>query len=200
MLGAVDRGAEIDFFPPPLYDDHMISAKGGREMDRQLCETAAEELRDLVARHTEISEKGFAVDLREETERWLGAIRAAGAKKAYRLIGRTLCELYERRFGKPYLFSEECLAFEIAYHANAYFWARGTAGFARHLTTRLFSREALLEHCEVIDISTDDTAARRQRLMFGYARGVRPCYRNTEQDPFDRSTLAKRIAGSRKRK
>lgn len=162
-------------------------------MDHQAAEA---ELRELTERHTEISEKGFAVDLSRETARWSAAVRALGAKQAYSLMSRTLCDLYERRFGKAFLFSARCVAFEIAYHAEAYFWTRGFSGHARHLTTLLFKRWELARHCEVVDISTDDVVSRRQRLMFGYARGVRPLYRGTAEDPFERGELFKRIAGS----
>ena len=168
-------------------------------MERMLCRPEQEELVCLVARHAALSEKGFALDLREETERWYQAIGALGAKEAYGLIGDVLCELYALRYGKEYLFSGRCLAFEIAYHANAYFWTQGLGGLPRHVTTLLFSRKELERHCEVVDISTDDVSERRQRLMFGYARGVRPRYRHTPEDPFDRSSLLKRIAGCRKK-
>ncbi len=168
-------------------------------MERTLCRPEREELVRLVARHAELFEKGFALDLREETERWYHAIRALGAKEAYGLIGDVLCELYALQYGKEFLFTSRCLAFEIAYHANAYFWTQGLRGLPRHVTTLLFSRVELARHCEVVDISTDDAAERRQRLMFGYARGVRPRYRNTPEDPFDRSSLLKRITGCRKK-
>ena len=168
-------------------------------MERMLFRPEQEELVRLVARHSALSEKGFALDLGKETEQWYHAIRALGAKEAYGLIGDVLCELYAIQYGKEYLFSRRCLAFEIAYHANAYFWTQGLRGLPRHVTTLLFLRAELERHCEIVDISTDDAAERRQRLMFGYPRGVRPCYRHTAEDPFDRSSLFKRIAGSRKK-
>ena len=115
-------------------------------------------------------------------------------------MGEELCALYEERFGREHLFSSACLRFEIAYHADAYFWSLGVRGFLRHPTTLLFSREELKRHCEVIDISTDDVLRRRQRLMFGYARGVRAQYRNTEADPFNRRALPGKIRDGWKRK
>ena len=169
-------------------------------MEQTLTAAAEAELKELTERHSEVFEKGFAVDLREETGRWHRAVRALGAKRAYALMSRTLCSLYERRFGKSFLFSERCLAFELGYHAEAYFWTQGFGGHFRHLTTLLFGREELARHCEVVDISTDDVESFRQRTMFAYARGVRPCYRNTAADPFDRSSLLRRIAGERRRR
>ena len=161
--------------------------------------SAAEELRALTLRHSEVFEKGFAVDLRRETARWHEAVRALGAKRAYALMSETLCARYAERFGREFLFSQDCVAFEIAYHAEAYFRTQGFSGHARHLTTLLFDRAALARHCEVIDVSVDDVSSFRQRLMFGYARGVRPCYRNTERDPFDRSAPLARLIGRRKK-
>jgi len=147
-------------------------------------EQARAQMQRLCAQHTSFSEKGFAVDLRQETETWYRVIRTLGRREAYRLMSALLCERYRERFGREYLFGESCVAFEIAYHADAYFWARGLTEFGRHITTLLFRRDELLRHCEVIDISTDDVSIVRQRAMFGYAAGVRPCYRCTPSDPF----------------
>lgn len=153
-------------------------------MDLQKSEAAQAELRRLCETYTETRETGFAVDLRRETDHWYRAVSALGRREAYRLISSFLCEDYLRRYGRPFLFCEECVAFEIAYHADAYFWARALAHHGRHITTLLFAREKLLSHCEVVDISVADTASFRQRAMFDYAAGVRDCYRNTPADPF----------------
>lgn len=146
-------------------------------------ETAEDLLGTLCDKFGEIKEKGFAVDLRAEPAAWKRAVSALGPRRAYRLMSERLCAAYERRFGRPFLFSEECVAFEIAYHAEAYFWALGYGG-KRHVSTLLFSREELARHCEIIDISTDDVAVAKQRLMFSYAAGIRSCYRGTAADPF----------------
>ena len=145
---------------------------------------ARAELQRLCAEHTTVSEKGFAVDLRQETEAWHSAIRSLGRSEAYRLMSDFLCESYQLHFGRPFLFDEGCVAFEIAYHADTYFWACGLKNSSRHITTLLFKRTELLRHCEVIDISTDDILSFRQRAMFDYAASVRPCYRSTPADPF----------------
>ena len=149
-------------------------------------ENARRELRRLTEAYTALTEKGFAVDLRKETAAWHAAVLSLGAHEAYKLMSELLCSAYARRYGREYLFTEKCVAFEIDFHAEAYFWTQGLAGHVRHPSTLLFSREELMRHCRVIDISVDDVNKPRQRLMFGYEEGVRPCYRNTEQDPFDR--------------
>ena len=150
-------------------------------------------LRALTDRHSAVTEKGFAVDLRRDTAAWRRAVSALGRHRAYRLMAGRLCALYESRFGRPFLFSERCVAFEIAYHAEAYFWTQGLGG-RRHVSTLLYPRGALVWHCEVVDISTDDTAVWKQRTMFGYAAGVRPCWRGTEHDPFVRRGMIRRLA------
>ena len=149
---------------------------------------AAAELAELTLRASAISESGFAVDLRKETQSWRRLVRSLGRKRAYRLMAETLCEQYRRQFGREFLFSVPCVAFEIGYHADAYFWTRG--GWpTRHVSTLLFRRSVLARHCEVVDISTEDLGLWKQRLMFGYAAGVRACYRRTAADPFERLPL-----------
>lgn len=171
-------------------------------MDGAGTQTNRDELAALCLRSTVFSEKGFALDLRGETARWQALVADLGRREAYRLAADTLCAEYERRFGRAFLFSNACVAFEIAYHADAYFWTRGYRHHGRHMTTLLFAREKLAAHCEVVDISTDDVAVTKQRVMFGYAAGVRPCYRRTESDPFERRLfgLARRKKGREKEK
>lgn len=170
---------------------HKMELSKGREgrgvhMPQHSDKEQMRRLAELCLRCTEISEKGFAVDLRKQTQQWQALVSALGRRQAYRLMSRTLCEAYRQRFGREFLFSESCVAFELAYHADAYFWTQGFRHPGRHLTTLLFAREELARHCEVIDISTDDVAVFKQSAMFGYAAGVRPCYRKTPQDPFER--------------
>lgn len=153
-------------------------------MKRQTKEEARQTLLRLTEEHTRLSETGFAIDLRQETEEWACAVRTLGRHEAYRTMSAFLCARYRESFGREYLFSEKCVAFEIAYHADAYFWALRPGRSARHITTLLFRRDELLRHCEVIDISTEDVSVFRQRMMFSYAAGVRPCYRGTPGDPF----------------
>ena len=195
--------AAIDIYPYAFYDSHTSAIpveRGETDVEGvENTERARRELHRLTEAYTILTEKGFAVDLRKETAAWHAAVLSLGAKAGYRLMSELLCAAYARRFGREYLFTEECLAFEIAYHAEAYFWTQGLAGHTRHLSTLLFSREELVRHCRMIDISVDDVRNPRQRLMFGYERGVRPCWRNTEQDPFDRGRALKRSAPARKR-
>ena len=155
--------------------------------------TARARLRRLLKRDGRMNVNGFSVDLRRDTKRWDRAIRALGPARAYRFMSDTLCKSYRRRYGKDFLFSERCVAFEIAYHANAYFWTQGFGGYARHLTTLLFDRKSLSRHCGVVDVFSYDTKDLKQRLMFGYARGVRRRYRNTAEDPFRRGVLFARL-------
>ncbi len=164
-----------------------------RERYAALKEGDRRELRSLLTDCVKMSEVGFAIDLESQQERWNSFLKKTGLHAGYRLMADGLSEVYRERYGRPYLFTENCMAYEIEYHADAFFWARGYRGYRRNITSFLFSREKLISHCRVIDISTDDTASRRQRLMFRYRRGVRPEYRNTPMDPFDRSPWPVRL-------
>ena len=159
------------------------------------------ELIVLLKESVEMTEKGFAVDLERRAERWDTLLKSIGLHRGYRLMAERLSDTYTEAYGRPYLFTEKCMAYEIEYHADAYFWANGYRGYRRNVTSWLFGREELISHCRTVDISTDDIASTRQRLMFGYRRGVRPEYRNTPADPFDRSPwpvrLLRRIRGGR---
>ena len=141
---------------------------------------------DILCREfAEITEAGFAIRLDQAQKEWDAAIRAAGRKEAYRRMAEWLCRAYQERFGREYLFTEKCVAFEIQFHADAYFSVT-VGGYPRHVGTLPFSGEALISHCRVIDISTEDVKSLKQRLMFGYRRGIRKCWRGTPRDPFRR--------------
>ena len=139
----------------------------------------------LCKAHTEIREDGFSVNLERERTQWDAAIRAAGRRRAYRSMAECICRLYGEKYGREFLFTEKCVAFEIQFHADAYF-AVTVGGYPRHIATLPFSRNALISHCRVIDISVDDVKDLKQRCLFRYRRGVRPSLRGTERDPFRR--------------
>ena len=144
------------------------------------------ELLALLYDSTSFYETGFSVDLKRKPDRWHALVSAIGAGRSCALMAEALCSRYRELFGRDFLFSERCVAFELRYHLAAYLWAMGYPGHRRHVTTFLFSREKLIGHCQEIDISADDAASLRQRLMFGYKRSVRPVYRSTPADPFRR--------------
>lgn len=137
----------------------------------------------LTEKHTDITENGFSIHLDAERELWDAAIRAAGRRSAYRQMAEQLCRMYRERFGREFLFTERCMAFEIQFHADAYL-AVTVGGYPRHVGTLPFSRDALIEHCCSIEIDVEDVKSLRQRLMFRYRQGIRPCYKGTEADPF----------------
>ena len=160
---------------------------------RPVTEADMRELDSLLRQSVHMSETGFAIELEALAERWDALLKRTGLHRGYRLAADALSEEYRAAYGRPYLFSEKCMAYEIEYHADAFFWAAGYRGYRRNVTSFLFSRQELISHCRVIDISTEDTASRRQRLMFRYRSGVRPEYRNTPADPFDRAPFFRRL-------
>ena len=143
-------------------------------------------LYSLLESYTKITPDGFSVDIATEHETWDDCIKALGVRNAYRLMADRLCELYNERYGEEFLFSNECVAYEIEYHVDAFMTMQGYSGYIRNVTTMLFSRESLIEHCKEVDISVKDVDNFRQRTMFGYRRGIRACYKGTERDPFSK--------------
>lgn len=138
----------------------------------------------LTEQHTDITEEGFSIRLSDAPAEWDAAIKAVGIHAAYAAMADRLCELYRLRFGREFLFTNACVTYEIEFHADAYFCAMGYSGYVRNVTTLAFTKQQLISHCEWIDISTEDAHDLRQKLMFGYVRGVRECYRGTEADPY----------------
>ncbi len=158
-----------------------------------------EELYALLDESTSMEEKGFSIDLQTREREWNRCIDRLGTRQSYRLMAERLCEEYRERYGREFLFSVPCVAYEIRFHANAFLWAKGYPGYLRNVSTWLFSRAKLILHCKEVDISTDDVQSLRQRLMFRYRRGVRTCYRGGDADPFDRRGLLHRLSGPRRK-
>ena len=147
---------------------------------------AKTELLTLLSENTAFNDTGFSIDLKTAPDRWYRCVSALGIRECCSFIAEALCREYLARFGREFLFSAPCVAWEIHYHLEAYLWAMGYPGCRRNITTYLFTRKKLILHCQEIDISVSDVFSRRQRLMFGYKKGVRPVYRNTPADPFRR--------------
>lgn len=138
---------------------------------------AEQDLNALLEKYTTFRKTGFSVDLTGDPKAWDACIRKLGQPKAYELMSAWLCAQYKERYGREYLFDDPCVAFELEYHIAAYLWALGYVGYSRHITTLLFSREQLIQHCESVDISVRDIKDAKQRIIFGYDSGIRPSCR-----------------------
>ncbi len=145
---------------------------------------STEALKTLLEKNTAFSESGFSLDLSHAHPEFDRCLRAFGHARGYALMAEYLCEAYRRRYGAPFLFTEKCVAWELKYHIDAFMAVQGYPGYHRHVSTRLYNRAALIAHCKEVDIDVHDVASIKQRLMFGYRRGLRPCWRGTEKDPF----------------
>ncbi|MBR2832156.1 MAG: hypothetical protein IKE57_04425 [Oscillospiraceae bacterium] len=139
---------------------------------------------ELLDRHTTFVENGFSVDLEPETLRWRDLAAQLGAKELCRIMSGHLCARFRERSGREFLFSDECVAYELEYHLRGYLWARGYGGWGRHITTWLLPRSLVLARCKEIDISSDDIASLPQLIVFRYRKGIRESYKNTPDDPF----------------
>ena len=152
-------------------------------------------LDSLVTQHTIYSEQGFSVHLEKDTEKWDLAISFLGPRRAYRLMAEHLCGVYAEKYARPYLFHEGCVAYELGYHINAYLSMLGCHGYHRHITTLIFTKKQLIDHCQSVEISTGDVHDLKQRVMFRYRTGIRPCYRRTADDPY--ATAYEFLGGTR---
>ena len=121
------------------------------------------------------------------------AIKSYGIQKSYNYIANQLCNQYESNYGEAFLFSNECVSYEIEYHIDAYMCATDHGGYNRNITTYFFSFDSLKLHCRMVDISTDDVYDYKQSTMFGYMNGIRKEYQYTDKDPFYYARIVQRI-------
>jgi len=161
--------------------------------ERRRIDPSAAGLCALLDSCTDMSPTGFSVRVALRTDEWDACLRTLGIRRACALMAVRLCERYHAVYGREFLFSERCVAYELKYHLDAYLWARGYRGYYRNITTWLFSRKKLILHCKETDISTRDIDNKKQRIMFGYKKGVREACKNTPRDPFDRRSLFRRV-------
>jgi len=145
---------------------------------------------NFVDEQSNINENGFSIDIQSSTKTWDCFFKEIGIHKAYNLISKHLCNRYLSNYGEEFLFSDSCVAYEIEYHADAYMWTQNYSGYSRNITTYLFSRETLIEHCKTIEIFTSDVYNFKQSLCFDYYNGIRDCYKGTDREPYERIYLS----------
>ena len=143
-------------------------------MEKPEAAAAAEaRLEGLIAENLTVGEGRISLDLQRDPGAWDSVIRTLGRKRAYRALAEGICARYAAERGEPFPFTEDCVAYELGYHINAYLRTQGFRGYPRHVTPLLFSRDALIRHCRTVEIDKADLNNLRQRLMFRYKKGLR---------------------------
>ena len=132
-----------------------------------------EELENLLDEYTDISPTGFAIDINTDHKRWDRCIKALGVQAAYDYMSEYLCQKYWDKYGLEFLFTEECVSYEIEYHVDAYMCMMGYSGYKRNFTTWFFTKSELVDRCGTVNISTKDIDSFLQSTMFGYKKGIR---------------------------
>jgi hypothetical protein len=105
--------------------------------------------------------------------------------------------LFNEKYHREFLFSEECVSNEIKYHCFGYWWVVDKAniscpqlyypGWVKYcLTTKnaLGFAAWLKICCESIGIGEWEVNLKDQAMAFGYFDGIRDTYKNTKSDPF----------------
>ncbi len=182
----------LDFFREAGIIVAAMSGEGSILKDTQAAhkeknpESAEQELRRLLDKNTRYQEEGFTVCLEADAADWDRVIRRLGRKRAYRLMGERICQRYLAETGEEFLFDVRCVAFELQFHFDIYLRTAGFRGYPLHPASLAFSRASLLRHTKDVDVYPADARDLKQRLLFGYRRGVRKDYRGTGKDPFRR--------------
>ena len=152
--------------------------------DKDTEEEERRKLRTLLDTYTTMDEFGFSIDIDSEDDAWNNCIISIGVQESYDYMSDYLRQKYNDTYGKEFLFSNKCVSYEIEYHVDAYMCMKGYNGYHRNITTYLYSKDSLIEHCKSVDISTKDVKNFKQRIMFGYYSGIRDCYKYTADDPY----------------
>ena len=165
--------------------------------DESAVKQAKADLCELLDNHTNMDKYGFSINLEICIEKWDACFQSLGREEAYRLMADTLCERYKEEYKEEFLFKNECVEYEIEYHADTYMSLKGKKGYPKRLAAfaRISNRisEMLEEHTKTIDIKTTDASNPVQNCLFGYRRGIRDQYKNTPRDPYNRKYNLKRI-------
>ena len=152
-----------------------------------------EDLDNLILKYATIRKDGFQIDIATDTDAWDSAIKAYGIQQSYDYISNQLCNQYSSKYGESFLFSNDCVSYEIEYHVDAYMCVTDHDGYNRNITTYVYSNDSLKLHCCSIDISTNDVLDVKQSTIFGYMNGIREEYQYTSKDPFYFARIVKRI-------
>jgi RHS repeat-associated protein len=152
-----------------------------------------EDLDNLILKYATIRKDGFQIDIATDTDAWDSAIKAYGIQQSYDYISNQLCNQYSSKYVESFLFSNDCVSYEIEYHVDAYMCVTGHDGYNRNITTYAYSNDSLKLHCCSIDISTNDVFDVKQSTIFGYMNGIRVEYQYTSKDPFYSARIVQRI-------
>lgn len=146
----------------------------------------------LLSGCTEILPEGFRIDLSAYPERWDAVSRAIGTKRLCAWVSSALSSAFEARYGKPFLFSEPCMTFELKYHLNAYLFVKGLR-HVRHVSTLLIPKRLLDRGCRSVELDVTDVYRLSQRFAFRYFFGIRKVCRRTDRDPYAKKIGARYV-------
>lgn len=161
----------------------------GRD-DKEATPDPYSKLEELLDKYAAVEEWGFTIDIESETKEWDACIKEIGVQDAYDYMSTYLCNKYKDTYGEEFLFSNDCVSYEIEYHVDAYMCIKNYPGYSRHVSTYVFSKDELDVRCKQVDISTKDVFNLKQMVMFDYKSGIRSCYWYTEKDPYRRAVTA----------
>ena len=106
-------------------------------------------------------------------------------------VAELACRKYLTKYGEEFLFSDECVGYEIYLHLEAYTNSIGLSSRSNILVTGysiknffVNDNNTLYDHVHIADISIYDAYDPLQEMAFCYSYGIRPCYKYTSRDPF----------------
>ncbi len=126
-------------------------------------------------------ENNISINIKDHADELDAAIKDIGIVNVSYIMACSATSKYKNETGSDFALLEKNIAYEIQYHIEGYMFAIGKKGYGltRDLTTCLYSKDKLIDHCWKVDIRYADkdepitSLGYWQSLIFDYAGGAR---------------------------
>ena len=142
-------------------------------------------VRNYTVQHIAIGDEYLEISIGEWDKELYNAVNILGVDAVASIMANTACNIYLNETGKAFPLENPYVAYEIEYHIDGYFYGIGHDEyfFRRNITTWIFKRGKLINHCVTIEIDYSDKDERclsipyLQALLFKYRDGTRDSYK-----------------------
>ena len=139
------------------------------------------ELKRLAQQYTTVKTYYIGIDFEPWADFLYYAIDILGMDTVTNIMADVACYEYQKTMCHRFPLTNSCVAYEIEYHIDGYFFAIGKNNyfFKRNITTWLFPKEKLIKHCSSADIYFLDIydpysqIGCYESIFFGYRNSIR---------------------------
>ena len=113
------------------------------------------------------------------------------ADELFITLTKIILDIFYDEIKREFLFTDECVTYEIQEHIYGYWWSIGKEGFDANVLMKAYgiAKEGNMKgnvyiSCRIINISEADVSNILQAPVFHYYNGIRHNYYETSQDPY----------------